>query len=140
MMSMRSRPDRPRRLRQRGFPNLAVAASWFVTRADRARLRLTLAPLAATLLMSLSWGAQAQDAEHGRVLARQWCASCHLVETGTPASDAAPPFATIAKDPASTPERLHGWLAAPHPPMPDLKLSREDEDDLVAYLLSLKAH
>ncbi len=97
------------------------------------------AALWAFILFILSgFTAQAQDAAQGRSLARQWCASCHLVEPGVAASDAAPPFATIAKDPANTSERLHGWLAAPHPPMPDLHLSGSEEDDLVAYLLSLK--
>ena len=82
----------------------------------------------------------AGDPANGLVLARHWCANCHLVAPGDNAStsDSAPPFAEIAKDPAATPERLRGWLSQPHPAMPDLMLTRDENDDLVAYLLSLK--
>jgi hypothetical protein len=72
------------------------------------------------------------------MLAREWCGSCHLTEAGQTASDVAPPFGTIAKDPSITPDRLHHWFVAPHPPMPDLKLSRDEENDIVAYLLSMR--
>ena len=95
-------------------------------------------PLAALLIMSWSSMVEAQDPRQGLILARHWCTACHLVEAGQFASDAAPPFATIAKDPANTPERLQHWLDAPHPAMPDLKLSRDEQDDVIAYLLSLK--
>lgn len=80
----------------------------------------------------------AGDATSGHALARQWCSSCHLVEPGRSGGDQAPPFESIANDPARTPARLRGWLAAPHPPMPDLKLSRTQIDDVMAYLESLK--
>ncbi|MFO0998400.1 MAG: cytochrome c [Alphaproteobacteria bacterium] len=82
--------------------------------------------------------ADAGDAESGHALARQWCSSCHLVEPGTSGGDQAPPFESIANDPTRTPARLRGWLASPHPPMPDLKLSRTQIDDVMAYLESLK--
>ena len=82
--------------------------------------------------------ATAGDARSGHALSRQWCSSCHLVETGTSGGDQAPPFESIANDPARTPARLRSWLAAPHPPMPDLKLSRTQIDDVMAYLESLK--
>ena len=98
--------------------------------------RMTVMAAAVTIYVSLP--AQAQDAERGRMLARDWCGSCHVTEAGATGSDAAPPFATIARDPSSTPDRLHHWLVDPHPPMPDLKLSRDEENDIVAYLLSLK--
>ena len=82
----------------------------------------------------------AGDPVNGSQLARHWCANCHLVSHGDAASvsDSAPPFAEIAKDPAETPERLRGWLSQPHPAMPDLMLTRDENDDLVAYLTSLK--
>ncbi len=100
------------------------------------------APILAVGLFSLSIGAHsalAGDPANGLLLARSWCTACHLVEPGGKASDAAPPFGSIALDPATTPERLHNWLAKPHPPMPDLKLSRDEEDDILAYILSLKS-
>lgn len=98
----------------------------------------SLAITAAVLIVYAGLPARAQDVERGRLLARDWCGSCHVTESGMVGSDTAPPFATIAKDPSSTLDRLHHWLVAPHPPMPDLKLSRDEEDDILAYLLSLK--
>ncbi len=112
---------------------------------------VNVAPLAVTLwaatLLAFALGtlpflignAFAADPDHGLQLARHWCASCHLVESGGIASDAAPTFAAIAHNPATTEQGLHGWLAKPHPPMPDLKLSRDQEDDVLAYILSLKS-
>jgi hypothetical protein len=89
-------------------------------------------------LLVTSGDAFAADAERGLLLARSWCSFCHMVEPGVKASDTAPPFETIARDPAITPQRLQAWLAKPHPPMPDLKLSRDEESDLLAYIRSLK--
>lgn len=101
------------------------------------------AALSAAVVMAsggLSPVALAGDAENGHQLARQWCAGCHLVGPGEKSSgtDSAPPFVEIAKDPAETAERLKGWLNQPHPAMPDLMLSRDQNDDLVSYLLSLR--
>ncbi len=78
------------------------------------------------------------DPARGRILARQWCASCHQIEPGAAASDTAPAFASVANDPAMTPARLRAWLADPHPPMPNPSLSREEIDAIVAYLESLR--
>ena len=80
----------------------------------------------------------AADADAGRRLARQWCVECHVVEpTQESASDAAPPFESIALDPSKTPEGLRTWLADPHPPMPNLQLSTGEIDDILAYIQTL---
>jgi mono/diheme cytochrome c family protein len=34
-------------------------------------------------------------------------------------------------------DEIRGWLADPHPPMPNLELSRREIEDIVAYLQSL---
>ena len=36
------------------------------------------------------------------------------------------------------PEGLRGWVASLHPPMTDLKLSRDEENDILANLLPLR--
>jgi mono/diheme cytochrome c family protein len=82
--------------------------------------------------------AAAADPADGRLLARQWCVSCHAVEPGGPSPDAGPAFAALAKDPAVTPDRLRGWLVAPHPPMPDMSLSRREIESIVSYIESLR--
>lgn len=99
------------------------------------------APLAAAGLLLSAAGspAGAADPDQGRLLARQWCASCHVVEPEGPAVEVGPTFAGVANDPAVTPERLRGWLAEPHPPMPDLNLSRLEIEAIVSYIESLRA-
>lgn len=83
---------------------------------------------------------QAGDPSVGRDVARTWCSSCHLVSgTGqTTAGDAVPPFATIAKRPDATPEKLAAFLQKPHGRMPDFALDENQIKDVVAYLLTLK--
>lgn len=87
----------------------------------------------------LAASAHAADPARGRELANQWCASCHLVSVDqTSATTEAPPFATIAGRSADEMAALAGFLADPHPPMPDLSLSREEIRDILSYIASLK--
>lgn len=81
------------------------------------------------------------SAARGEVLARRWCASCHLVSADqTKALADAPSFATLTGAKGRTPEALAAWLAMPdttHGRMPDLHLSRVEIDDIVAFAASL---
>ena len=83
---------------------------------------------------------QAADAESGRSIADRWCTACHLTSDSNADSrvvrgtDAVPTLASIARDPNRSPNWLRQWLTFPHPPMPDLNLSRSEIDDVVAYL------
>ena len=79
----------------------------------------------------------AGDAAEGQRLAQRWCTSCHAVGAKGPAPDAAPTFASLAANPAKTESYLRGWIQAPHPPMPDFELSRQNAEDLTAYIRSL---
>ncbi|HEY7298192.1 MAG TPA: cytochrome c [Xanthobacteraceae bacterium] len=80
----------------------------------------------------------AADAEHGAVLARRWCSSCHVVAANQrQITGEAPPFATIAHRPDFDVNRLAFFLLDPHPKMPDMGLSRTDAADLAAYIGSL---
>ncbi len=83
--------------------------------------------------------AAAADAELGRRLAEQWCSGCHRIDPGPPETtvDSPPAFAAMARDPELSPEALRAWLWAPHPPMPDLDLTRVEIESLVAYIESL---
>lgn len=83
--------------------------------------------------------ARAADAMGGKKIAGQWCASCHATATGRRANDTAPAFTELANDPARTPVRLRAWLTDPHPPMPNLGLSRIEIEDVIAYIGSLRA-
>jgi mono/diheme cytochrome c family protein len=80
------------------------------------------------------------DIAVGRQLAETWCSTCHVVgptrQSG--ASTGAPTFAAIARMKSTTPLSLRAFLQTPHSRMPDLNLSRDEIDDLAAYLLSLR--
>jgi mono/diheme cytochrome c family protein len=102
-------------------------------------------PVAATVLvLSSAIAAHAADppgdTANGRAVARTWCAHCHNVERGETRqrADGLASFTALANDPRQTPERLRAFLARPHGRMPDLNLSRQDRDDLIAYFLSLR--
>jgi cytochrome c2 len=83
--------------------------------------------------------AHAADAENGARLAQRWCASCHLVapDQRTAMADVAT-FAAIARGQRLDSRPLEEFLAAPHPLMPGMELSREAIADLSAYIRSLK--
>lgn len=89
-----------------------------------------------------SWGgspALAADADHGGDLARRWCASCHVVTSNqTQASADVPSFASVARRPDFSPERLAYFLLDPHPKMPNFPLSRGEAADIAAYIGSLR--
>ena len=74
----------------------------------------------------------AGDAVQGKATAERWCATCHVVAPGGRGADVAPDFATIARQRDA--DYLRGFLSRPHPPMPRFELSRQDIDDLVAYI------
>jgi mono/diheme cytochrome c family protein len=96
--------------------------------------------LAAVAAITLSGVASAQErVEQGHEIARNWCSGCHVVEAGgASGSDAAPPLPAVAQNPALSPDRLRAWLADPHPPMPNLSLTRDEIEALVAYIGSLR--
>ena len=82
---------------------------------------------------------QRADVANGADVARVWCSNCHTVEARpTSSSDAVPSFGAIAASPGTDAASLHAFLAKPHGQMPDLKLTQQQMDDLVAYVLSLR--
>ncbi len=98
----------------------------------------------ATLALILSAGigaasASAADGARGGQLARQWCANCHVVgdsPAGT-VQQGPPSFRTIAQS-GLTADQLRTFLSHPHPPMPDLGLTRAEIDDLIEYIATLR--
>jgi len=91
-------------------------------------------------VMLLPGIALAQDIERGRQLAARWCAGCHVVDRSSreARADGVPTFPAIAGKPDSTPEHLRAAMNPIHGRMPDLSLSKRDQDDLAAYILSLR--
>ena len=119
----------------------SVGSTKIASRPASARIGFLGAAMALITALPITVGnaGSVGDSERGLQLARHWCASCHLVEGRGTGSDVAPPFSAISRDPSLTPGRLHAWLARPHPPMPDVKLTRADEDDIIAYLQQLRS-
>ena len=87
-----------------------------------------------------AYAQQAGDVAAGRQLANMWCAECHIVGTGQPkaGNDAVPSFAAIAGTRGMTEMALKAYLATPHPVMPNIALTRQQMDEIVAYILSLR--
>ncbi len=80
----------------------------------------------------------AADLDRGEQLARQWCASCHVLPGSTqPVPQGPPSFRDIAHS-GKTAEQLRVFLTRPHGAMPPLTLSRVEIDALVGYIESLR--
>ncbi len=89
--------------------------------------------------LAIATPSSAADVDHGKQIAKQWCASCHLVERGqTSATDQAPPFTYIARMPDFDANKLAFLLLLPHPNMPNVSLNRAEVADMTDYILSLK--
>jgi mono/diheme cytochrome c family protein len=100
-------------------------------------LLLSLPPVLAAALVTAA-SAQAADVAEGRTIAERWCASCHLVSSEQErAMDGVPGFEAIAARGDLTGETLEAFLMDPHPVMPDMALTREEVEDLTAYIDSL---
>jgi mono/diheme cytochrome c family protein len=92
-----------------------------------------------TVLLLSTLPSYSADPQHGLVLAKRWCATCHVVSADQQRASAdVPPFATIAGSPNFNPRELAYFLLNPHPKMPDLPLSRAAADDIAAYIATLK--
>jgi mono/diheme cytochrome c family protein len=88
-------------------------------------------------LTAFPLNAFAADTRKGEIIAKRWCAACHLVATDqTLANSDTPSFAAIARKklPAA---QLTAFLTDPHPKMPNMSLSRSEIADIVAYIKSL---
>jgi len=95
---------------------------------------LLLMPPCLLLTMQISF---AGDAAQGEKLVRQWCSNCHVDDEAARGTDAAPSFTMLAKENEQTPGWVAAWLADPHPPMPNLNLSKPDIENIQAYLRRL---
>jgi mono/diheme cytochrome c family protein len=78
------------------------------------------------------------DPEAGRDIVRSWCTACHVVDLEGTGTDAGPALPSLLAGQQRSADEIRGWLADPHPPMPNLNLSRQEIDDIIiAYLESL---
>ena len=98
-------------------------------------------------LIGASEAASAQDAppapsaDAGLKLAETFCQTCHLVSDAAPDKPVTvgiPSFRGIANKPGQTGKAIERVLINPHPPMPDMKLTNIEIQDIIAYLDSLR--
>jgi mono/diheme cytochrome c family protein len=85
-------------------------------------------------------GAAELDHSEGRSLAEHWCAECHQVIVSQRASPnpAAPRFIDIAAGPGASELSLRLLLQSQHATMPQIRMTAEQMDELVSYIMSLK--
>jgi mono/diheme cytochrome c family protein len=106
--------------------------------------RLIALLLSAAMIVAISaHQADAQtegDPDAGGKLAQTWCENCHVVAPSQQraTSTGAPAFTAIAAMKSTTFMGLRAFLQTPHDRMPDLHLSRDEIDDVAAYIISLK--
>lgn len=100
--------------------------------------------LSSLFLISISGIALSQpsdDVERGRMLAEQQCSECHAVDQVdqlAPERQGAS-FYEIANTPGMTPLALSVWFKTPHREMPNFILPQQTQDDLIAFIESLRA-
>jgi mono/diheme cytochrome c family protein len=103
-----------------------------------------LGPAAAAVIVLASVAARAQDtgnAQEGLVYAKKVCTECHAVEAAdyaSPNADA-PSFEAVANTVGITPRALTVWLQTSHPTMPNLVIEPDDRDNVISYIMTLKA-
>jgi mono/diheme cytochrome c family protein len=91
---------------------------------------------------------RAADPARGRALADTWCSECHRVAPDQPSGARAghvlpppveaPSFMTVAARPYADADYLRAFVSDLHLPMPTFRLSSEEKEDVVAYILSLR--
>jgi mono/diheme cytochrome c family protein len=80
------------------------------------------------------------DPEVGGKLARDVCATCHVVsedQVDDPGVGA-PTFFEVTAHPSVTALSLRVFFQTPHATMPNLTLTPEETDDIISYLLRLR--
>ena len=95
----------------------------------------------ALLLLILPAFARAQDVARGKAMAERWCANCHVVSSSATIGSAngLQTFPGLAADPKITESKLRAAMRSQHGGgMPDFSLTRQEQDDLIAYIFSLR--
>ena len=96
---------------------------------------LVAANLPSSAAFAQGWG----DAAAGKEMAERWCAECHMVAPDQQRTVVdVTTFMEIARSVDGDFAMLEGFLIDPHPPMPDMSLTRQEIRDVIAYLVTLK--
>ena len=97
-----------------------------------------IAAIAVCIVTQHSFAAAApSDVAAGKELFSRSCSACHAQNGAQDAADTAPPLSFMARESKERPEFIRGRLMNPHSPMPGFMLSRQQVDNIVAYLSSV---
>lgn len=111
-------------------------------RRIRYRALVTILALSSLLMDFATAPAIAQvpsgDVIAGRQLVQASCGTCHEERGALSAPQKGPSLKSIAAMPSTTSMSLHVFLLTPHANMPNYRLSPQEIDDVVAYILSLR--
>ena len=104
------------------------------------RWALSLAGLAIAMAGTPVQGQDGGNAALGLALARQVCSECHAIQAQQLQSPQAraPTFLALSTTPGMTATALSVALTTPHAGMPMFRLTAEQRDGIIAYILSLK--
>ena len=91
--------------------------------------------VALTLFGSVG-AAHTQNLDNGRRLSERWCVECHAIAPGK--SSKARSFAAIAARETVTTEMIASFLRLPHATMPNVPLTRNDAQDIAAFIMGMK--
>jgi mono/diheme cytochrome c family protein len=103
--------------------------------------------LAVILLVGLGSTVQANEPvanklrlEQGRAVADRVCTNCHLVsdQQNNAVADV-PSFQEIADKPDQTEGRIMARIAIPKHPMPVIPITKDELEDVAAYIMSLRS-
>jgi len=79
---------------------------------------------------------------YGRGLASELCGDCHIVSPDQKLGGGrvGPNLVERARDPEITELALRSYLQTTHPVMPNIMLTQQQTDDIIAYLLTFKGN
>jgi mono/diheme cytochrome c family protein len=100
--------------------------------------RLQLLVAVTLALFAAAGAAVAQDLGNGRRLSERWCAACHRIDAVSGRDGRAPSFAAIAVKDNITAGTIASFLLLPHATMPNFPLSRQDAQDIAAFIMALR--
>jgi mono/diheme cytochrome c family protein len=89
-------------------------------------------------------GSDSNAVQRGRAVAEQWCSSCHRISpdqqarAARPSWASAPSFMAIAQYPNVDRDYLRGLASKFYCPMTTFRLRKDDQEDVVSYILSLR--
>jgi mono/diheme cytochrome c family protein len=78
------------------------------------------------------------DVNAGKKIAATWCVACHKIDSNVVVIDSVPDFYAIANLPSTTALSLKVFLETSHDKMPNFRLTRDETDNVIAYIMSMK--